>query len=240
MISSIKGRVIAAVCAALMVAAPATAQVVGTPGAPSGFGLAGNVVAFSLSGSYGSKRGTGPQSTRYDASTSVVFGFGDPVDGIGLQIGANLTSFRKFGKSGFVTVGAHKMFQLSEAGIYSVALNIDNIAPWGDSKKNKLSGNLIVSYMTGFGPQLGLVTVGVTNNTTPNRKLKPVFGISTGVTETSSVGFGHAGDTSTIGMTFAPQALQGASISVAANRNWKTRQNGVTVDIGRAFALKGF
>jgi opacity protein-like surface antigen len=239
MISSIKRRLMAALCAALVVSAPATAQVVGTPGVPSGFGLAGNVVAFSLSGSYSDRRRAGSNATRFDASTAVVFGFGDPVDGIGFQLGANLTSFRKFGKSGFVTVGMHKMFQLSDAGIYSVALNVDNIAPWGDAKSNKLSGNIVASYMTGFGSQLGLVTVGVTNNTTPTRKLKPIFGISRGVTERSSVGFGHAGDSSTIGMTFAPAALQGASVSIAANHNWKTRQNGVTVDIGRAFALRG-
>jgi hypothetical protein len=239
MISSIKRRCLAAICAAMVVTAPATAQVVGTQGAPSGFGLAGNVVAFSLSGSYGERRGTGPRSSRFDASTAVVFGFGDPVDGVGFQVGANLTSFRKFGKSGFVTVGIHKMFQLSDAGIYSVALNVDNIAPWGDSKANKLSGNIVASYMTGFGSQLGLVTVGITNNTTPTRKLKPIFGISRGVTDTSAVGFAHAGDTSTLSVIFAPQALQGMSVSVGANRNWKTRQNGLTVDIGRAFALRG-
>ena len=234
--SILKGCAVASFGVALAVTAPASAQVVGTPGAPSAFGLAGGVGAASITGTYGPRRG--PNLTRFDASTALTFGFGDPVDGLGVQVGANLTSFRKFGKSGFLTLGVHKMFQASDAGIYSVGVNVENIAPWGDAKRNKVSGNVVVSYMTSFGDKLGLITVGATN-TTPGRKVEPILAVGMGLTDTSSVSLSQVGDRTTLGTTFAVSALSGASVNLSAARDWKTKQNFFVVDVTTAFNFMG-
>ena len=90
-----------ATAAAIALGAPAaTAQTIGMAGIPSGFGVAGNVVALSFSGSYSQQlRGVVPNQTHWDAATSATFGFGNPVSGVGVEVGINLTSFRRFGQS---------------------------------------------------------------------------------------------------------------------------------------------
>ncbi len=222
----------------MLMIAPAAAQVVGTPGAPSAFGLPQGVVAGSLSGSYQNRSRGGEQPTRYDASTSLMVGLGNTVDGIGFQLGTNITSFRNFGASGYFTVGVHKVFQTSEQGVYSVAANLDYLAPWGDSRENKPSGNLLLSYMTGFGPRLGLVTLGVANNTRFDRRPVGVFGLGVGISDESSISFAQLGRRSTIGLTTAPAALRGASLSVGLSRDWSSRTNLLTVDIGHSFNIR--
>ena len=231
-----KSCVAVAFGAAMAVTAPAAAQVVGTPGAPSAFGLAGGIASVSLTGTYGPPRGVG--LTRFDASTSFAVGFGDPVDGIGFQVGANLTSFRKFGKSGFLTVGVHKMFQTSEAGVYSVGVNLENIAGWGDVKGKKVSGNIVASYMTSFGDQLGLITVGATNSTA-NNKVAGILAVGMGVSESTSISLAQVGNRSTLGYTIATPALSGLTINMSVARDWKAKENYFAVDLATSFNLLG-
>ena len=232
-------RIVTATClAAQLLVAPAGAQVVGTPGAPSAFGLSQGSVAAALSGSYENRSRGGLRPTRFDASTSILIGFGDPVDGIGFQLGTTITSFRDFGAAGYFTLGAHKMFQTSEHGIYSVAANLDYLAPWGESRENKPSGNLLLSYMTGFGPRLGLVTLGVANNTRFDRRPVGVFGVGVGISDETSISFAQLGERSTIGLTTAPAALRGATLSVGLSRDWSSRTSLLTVDIGRSFNIR--
>ncbi len=216
---------------------PVAAQVAGTPGVPTGFGLAGNVVGLSLSGSFGPERGN-PPDTNFDASSALTFGFGNPVSGLGVQVGANLTSFRNFGQSGFLTFGVHRMFQLNDKGVFSVAANVNNIAPWGDSRNNDLSGSLVGSYLTGFGPRLGVITLGVGNSGDAENDVLGIFAIGAGITPTSSVGIGQVGDTTSLGVTLAPAALRGGSIAVSVNRDWNDNENTLVVDLGRIFSLK--
>jgi hypothetical protein len=235
--NAFRGGFACAFALALAIAAPATGQVVGTPGAPSAFGLSGGVGAVSLTGSYGKPRG-GVGVTRFDASTAFGVGFGDPVDGVGVQVGVNITSFRKFGDSGYFTAGVHKMFQLSDAGVYSIGINIENIATWGDAKQSKLGANVIGSYMTSINGQLGLITVGATNAVLGN-KPTGIFAVGMGVTETSSIALSQLGNRSTLGYTIAPSGLSGTSVNLSVARDWKSKENSVAVDLISSFNLFG-
>lgn len=97
----------------------------GIAAVPSGFGLSNGTASLSLVGSYGPERG-GQDSTRFDESTALAVGFGDPVNGLALEFGVVNTSFRNFGASGFFTVGVNHQFSYA-GGIGSVAVTISDI-----------------------------------------------------------------------------------------------------------------
>lgn len=215
----------------------AAAEAIGTPGVPSAFGLAGGGVGISLSGSFGPQRGSSGEDTRFDASSGVTFGFGNPVTGVGVQSGIALTSFRDFGASGYLTLGVHKMFQSSDAGIYSVALNASHIAPWGDSEALDPGISLLGSYLTSFGSNFALVTVGVGNDMNDERDVQGIFGVGVGVGESYAVSIGQVGDRTSIGLTVSPDLLAGTSLGISVNHDWDTHDNTLVVDIGRTFSL---
>lgn len=217
---------------------PAAAQTVGTAGVPTGFGLAGGVLALSASGSYGPERNPPADTTRYDGSGSVMLGFGDPVAGLGVQGGVNVTSFRDFGESGYLSLGAHKMFQTSEAGVYSVALNVTHIEPWGDAEGLDPGVSLVGSYLTSVGGRLALVSLGAATDTNNARDVEAVFGFGLGVSDNLAVSLGQVGQRTAVGMTFAPTMLAGNSLSVSVNHNHDTGDNTLVVDLGRVFSLK--
>jgi hypothetical protein len=216
---------------------PAVAQTVGTAGVPTGFGLAGGVVALSASGSYGPERNPPADSTRYDGSGSVMLGFGDPVAGLGVQGGVNITSFRDFGESGYLSLGAHKMFQINDAGLYSVALNVSHIEPWGDAELLDPGVSLVGSYMTSIGGRLALISLGAATDTNDARDVEAVFGFGVGLNDNLAVSIGQVGQRTALGMTFSPAMLAGNSLSLSVNHDHDTGDNTFVVDLGRAFSL---
>lgn len=222
----------------LLVPALSSAQTIGTPGVPSGFGLAGGVAAVSVSGSYGSSRG-GPDDTRFDASTALTLGFGNPVTGVGLQGGVNLTSFRNFGASGFFTLGAHKMFQTSGKGIYSVALTGSQIAPWGDSADQEIAMQIVGSYLTSVGGRLALFTLGAGNDSDGENSVIGMIGAGIGITDRVAVSVGQVDQRTSLGLTFSPDYFAGNSVSVSLNYDRVEDDTKLTVDLGRVFALMG-
>jgi hypothetical protein len=213
----------------------ASAGTIGTPGVPSGFGLAGGVAGLSISGSYGSDRG----DSRFDASTALTFGFGNPVTGVGIQPGLSITSFRDFGASGYLSFGLHKMFQTSEAGIYSVALNFSHLASWGDAKRLKPGASLVGSYLTSFGSNLALVSIGLGTDMNDRRAVQGIVGIGMGLRASYAVGIGQVGNRTALGLTSSPVWLSGGSVSVSLNHDWKTRDTRLAVDLARSFNLFG-
>jgi hypothetical protein len=226
-----------AAVAVMGTALPAMAQTVGTAGVPSGFGLAGGVLALSASGSYGEERNPPADRTRYDGSGAVMLGFGDPVAGLGVQGGVNVTSFRDFGESGYLSLGVHKMFQTSDAGIYSVALNVSHIEPWGDAELLDPGVSLVGSYMTSIGGRLALISLGAATDTNDARDTEAVFGFGIGLNDNVAVGLGQVGQRTALGMTFSPAMLAGNSVSVSVNHDHDTGDNTLVVDLGRAFNL---
>lgn len=215
----------------------ASAETVGTAGVPTGFGLAGGTLAFSVSGSYGSPRNPPVDDTRFDGSGSVMAGFGNPVDGLGLHGGVSVTSFRDFGASGSLTLGAHKMFQTSEAGIYSIALNATNLAPWGDAKRLDTGVSLVGSYLTSINGRFALFSAGATTDSNAARDVEGVFGFGIGVTDNLGLSIGQVGDRTALGVTLSPSLLAGNSVSISANHNHSTDENTLVIDIGRAIGL---
>lgn len=219
---------------ALGVATPVTAQTVGTAGVPSGLGLAGDAAAVSISGSYGPERSK-TDKTRLDASGSVLAGFGDPVVGFGVHGGINVTSFRNFGASGYFSLGVHKMFQTSEAGIYSVALNIGHLAPWGDAKNEDESFSLVGTYLTSVVGRLAMFTLGAATDTNAYRDLDGVVGVGIGLSKNVAVSVGQVGHRTAVGLTLSPAMFGGNSVSVSVNRDHYRNENKLVVDLGRAF-----
>jgi hypothetical protein len=223
---------------ALSCGATASAQTVGIADVPSGFGLAGGVLAFSLAGSYGPERGpVGPDNTRFDASSAILAGFGNPVAGLGVQGGINLTSFRNFGESGYFSFGVHKLFQTSDAGVYSVALNVGHLAPWGDAKRLDPGVSLVGTYLTSLGGNLAMISVGAATDNNDARDVKGVFGFGLGVSDTVALSIGQAGNRTALGVTFAPSLFAGNFLSVSINHNRDTNDNTLVVNIGRAFSI---
>ena len=221
----------------MSVGVQASAQTVGTAGVPTGFGLAGGVLSFSVSGAYGPERNPPVDNTRFDASGAVMVGFGDPVAGVGVQGGVNLTSFRRFGESGYLSFGVHKMFQTSDAGVYSVALNVSHIAPWGDAERLDPGVSLVGTYLTSVGGNLAMFTLGAGTDTNNARDVEGVIGFGIGVSDTMAVSIGQVGQRTALGVTFAPSLLAGNSLSVSVNHNHDTNDNTLVFDIGRSFSL---
>lgn len=215
----------------------ASAETVGTAGVPTGFGLSGETLAFSVSGSYGSPRNPPADDTRFDASGTVMAGFGNPVDGLGLHGGVSVTSFRDFGASGSLTLGVHKMFQTSEAGIYSVALNATNLAPWGNARGLDTGVSLVGSYLTSINGRFALFSAGATTDSNTARDVDGVFGFGIGITDNLGLSIGQVGDRTALGVTLSPSLLAGNSVSISANHNHSTDENTLVIDIGRAIGL---
>ncbi len=218
--------------------APAQAQLVATPGVPTAFGLPDGVLAVALSGSYATRNRRGLAPTHFDGSSALAYGIGDPVDSLGFQLGATVTSTRRFGRSGYLSFGAYKLFQRDDRGVYALAANLDYLGRWGEGREMRPSGNVLLSYMTGFGENLGLVTLGVANNTRFDRRVVGVFGLGMGVTDRSSISLAQMGSRTTLGLTSAPALLTGTTLSAGLSRDWSTKTNMLTVDIGRNFTLR--
>ncbi|TVP74217.1 MAG: hypothetical protein EA339_00870 [Rhodobacteraceae bacterium] len=200
--------------------------------------MSDGVLALSQSGSYASRSRRGLAPTHFDGSSALAYGFGDPVDSLGYQLGATVTSTRRFGRSGYLSFGVYKLFQRDDRGVYAIAANLDYLGRWGEGREMRPSGNLLVSYMTGFGENLGLVTLGVANNTRFDRRVVGVFGLGVGVTERSSISLAQMGSRTTLGVTSAPELLRGTTISAGLSRDWGTKTNVLAVDIGRNFTLR--
>lgn len=228
-----------AVLVTLLCGFQVSAETVGTAGVPTGFGLAGGALGVSLSGSYGEPRNPPTDNTRFDASGAVMAGFGNPVDGLGFQAGVSITSFRNFGKSGSLTLGVHKMFQTSEAGLYSVALNATNLAPWGDAEQLDAGASLVGSYLTSMGGKLALISLGAANDTNAARDVEGIFGFGIGLTDDVGVSIGQAGSRTAVGMSFATNVIAGNSLNISVSHDADTDDNTLVFDLSRTFNLFG-
>ncbi len=231
-------KIATAVALAVGFGGQVAAQTIGTAGVPTGFGIAGGTLALSMSGSYGPERTGGPNPTNGDASGSVLLGFGNPVSGLGVQGGVNVTSFRNFGASGYLSFGVHKMFQANERGVYSIALNGSHLAPWGDAERLDPGASLVGSYLTSLGGNLAMISLGAATDTNNARDVEGIFGFGIGVSQNVAVSIGQIGnDRTAVGVSFAPSLLGGNTLSVSVNHNHRTNDNTLVVDIGRAFGL---
>jgi len=211
---------------------------VGTAAVPSGFGLHGNTFAAAISGTYGQWRG-GAGSDRLDGSAAFSFGFGDPVDGLGVQADINVTSFRNFGASGYLSLTAHRMFQTSQAGVYSVALSATHLGSWGNSAWVRPGYKLVGSYMFGLDGRLAVVSVGVADNQNMSRRAEGILGFGLAVSDDWAVSAGWVGDQSVLGATWRPAALGGATLAISLRGIEDRNRRLIGFDLSRSFNLMG-
>lgn len=209
----------------------------GTAGLSTAFGLSGNTLGLTFSGSYGPPRGI--DATRYDASTALSLGLGNPVSGVGLQFDANLTSFRNFGVSGNFSASIHKMFQFNDKGVYSVMLSAGNLGAWGDAATLPENASVIGSYMFGIGPHPAVVTLGATTALNPNNDIEAIGSFGYSLNSDWAVSVGFAGDTPVVGATWQPAFLSNTPISISISDIDDDAQRKLSIDIGHTFSLTG-
>jgi len=191
---------------------------------PSGFGLSGGNLSLSLSGTYGPERSPNDDDNdRFDASTAVAFGFGDPVSAVGVELGLVLSSFRDFGASGFLTVGVNRQFAF-EGGVTSINVSASNLAAWGDAENNDVSYSVVgsVAYALGNTPMVTTLGYGTSYGTGFGFSEDDcyvecegiVFGIGAGISETWAISAGVVGDHSILGATYFPATVEGLSANI--------------------------
>jgi hypothetical protein len=228
---------LASTAATAQTGTPITKLTLGTAGLSTAFGLSGETVALSFSGSYGPVRGPGGE--RLDASTAISLGLGNPVSGLGLQIDANLTSFRNFGVSGNFSANLHKMFQVNDKGVFSVMLAAGNLGAWGDAAALPENASLIGSYMFGIGSHPAIVTLGATTALNPANDIEAIGSFGYSLNSDWAVSIGFAGDTPVVGATWQPDFLQNTPISVSISDINDETQRKLSIDISRTFSLTG-
>jgi len=208
---------------------------IATPGVPSGFGLAGNAWAVSLSGAVDNAR---PAGNALDASTSLAFGVGDPVAGIGVQGVLNLTSFRRFGASGFATLTLHRMFQNANDGLYSIAASVTYISPWGDSLGQPLGGSVIGSYLFGVDGRLAVVTLGAASDLNAARRIQAVVGFGVQLSDTVAISGGWVGNQTVLGLGWRPEFLGGTSMNLSIRSIESDARRAIGFDVNYALNVR--
>lgn len=209
----------------------------GTAGLSTAFGMSGNTVALTFSGSYGPPRA--PDNTRFDASTAVSLGLGNPVSGLGLQFDMNLTSFRQFGESGNFSANIHKMFQLNNKGVYSVMLSAGNLGAWGNATRLPENASVIGSYMFGIGAHPAVLSLGATTALNINKDVEAIGSFGYSLNSDWAVSVGFAGDTPVVGATWQPEFLPNTPISISISDIDDEAQRKLSIDIGHTFNLTG-
>ncbi|MCC6007000.1 MAG: hypothetical protein JJU40_04935 [Rhodobacteraceae bacterium] len=208
----------------------------GIAAVPSGFGLSGGTASVSLSGSYGPPRG--PDNTRFDASTAIAAGFGNPATAVGVEVGLVNTSFRRFGHSGFFTLGVNRQFPI-EGGTGSVSVSASNIAGWGDSRNNPVAGTIVASFAYSINGRPVMATIGAGSRLTRNNEAGIIAGFGMSVAPDWAISAGVVGDSPIIGASYFPPMLEGASVNFSL-RDFDRGSNTVFgVDLGYAFNLFG-
>ncbi|MGQ0609736.1 MAG: hypothetical protein ACT4N9_01335 [Paracoccaceae bacterium] len=183
---------------------------VSVQGVGSGTVAPGGTVFGSISGTLDRVGGSG-----MDGSLSFGTAFGDPEEGIGVNVSANITSVHlsDFGDSGFLAVSMGTRLGLSMPTY--VSLGVNNIAGWGDSAANDLSASAAV---TTFGTLPGgsalpvMVTLGL--DAVAGGSLTPFGGVGVGFTEFFGASVSHDGSNLNLGVGFTLPGIEGLSGSV--------------------------
>lgn len=209
----------------------------GIAAVPSGFGLSNGTASLSFAGSYGPERG-GPDNTRFDASTALSVGFGDPMNAVAFEFGVVNTSFRDFGESGFFTVGVNRQFSYA-GGIGSVALTVSDIEGWGDSSDNDISGTAIASFVYNINGRPVMATIGAGSSLTSDEEAGIIAGFGMSVAPDWAVSAGIVGESPILGASYFPAALDGASVNFSLRDLDEGDDAIIGIDLGYSFNLFG-
>ena len=166
-------------------------------GVPSARVAPGGTVFMSISGA--DKRAQTGEDI--DGSLAVGAAFGDAEQGIGAQVHASITSADPddFGDSGYLGAKFGGRV-LRDWGQNYLALSISNLAPWGDSKDEPVTGRLIGTKVVRMGPFANgesypvMLTAGIGSHVTDDEDPGVFGGIGVGLTQNLSVSLSHDGD----------------------------------------------
>lgn len=223
---------------ALAFAPPTAAQTqVATSALPTGFGLGMGDIALGFSALHGPWRGTGPDRTRYDASTSLAYGFGDPNALVGIDFAANITSFRDFGASGYLSVSLHRRMQFAGGAIGSVNLTATHLAGWGDSSVLDPAYTLVGSYAGVFGGRRVMVSAGVGDGFHRARGTEGLLAVGVAVAPGVAVSGGFIGSSPVIGASWFPGFLPNSVVNLSVRDIDDSARRTVGIDIGYSFNL---
>lgn len=158
-----------------------------------------------------------------DGSLSFGAGFGSAEDGIGFQFTANISSLTgDFGDSGYLALKASR--RVSGPGRLPVYLALDaqNLAPWGDSEDNEESLDLIVTAFPtvdlGAGPRPMMFTLGAGTNVRDDDTEPGIYlGAGLGLTRHFAVSAAWTGEDVTLGTGFRFDALPNMQFSASVD-----------------------
>lgn len=179
-------------------------------GIGSGNVASGGTVFGSVTGTLERVGGAG-----MDGSLSFGTAFGDPEEGIGVNVSANITSVQidDFGDSGFFSLSMGTRLGVSMPTYVSVGVN--NIAGWGDSAANDISANAAVTtigQMPGGSSTPVMFTLGI--DAVSGGGISGFGGIGVGLTEHFGASVSHDGSNVNVGVGFTLPGVEGFSGSM--------------------------
>jgi hypothetical protein len=184
-------------------------------GAPSAYAASKGQGFIGLSGIYDyDGKGMVDGNGRVDGSMSAGVGFGDPVEGIGIELSGNITSLRQtFGDSGQAGVKIHRIVNSNYRT--SVAIASTDAVRWGQAKLSsrsqyiavtsdlpvRLIGNypLSVTLGAGNGSYRSLASV-----TSGDNKLGVFGSIGTQLSERTALSISQLGGRTNVGLGLTP------------------------------------
>jgi len=201
---------------------------------PSGFGLSQGVLGISLSGLY---TPNGPRDI--DGDMGLALGFGDPINAIGFEVSADITSLENdFADSGYFNLSAHRQFRFNN-GYGSVNTTISGTGAFGTAAAREVGGSLVGTFVTGTQARPYMVTLGIANDLTLAQDVQGILGVGVGLNEVWAVSAGIYGDNNAIGVTYFPPFLPNAVVQVSLRNLDDRARRGIGFDIGYAFNLFG-
>lgn len=202
---------------------------------PSGFGASGGVFGVSLSGLWGP---THPPHD-LDGDIGLSLGFGDPINGLGFEVSADITSLHNdFADSGYFNLSAHRQFRF-QGGYGSVNATVSGIGSFGTASARDVGGSLVGTFVTGTPSRPYMITVGIANDLNLAQDVQGVLGVGVGLNDQWAVSAGIWGDNNAIGVTYFPRWMPNGVIDVALRNLDDSDRRGLGFNIGYAFNMFG-
>ena len=201
---------------------------------PSGFNLPHGMGAISISGLYGPRH-----VGRFDGDMGMALGFGDPVDGIGFAVSADITSLENdFADSGYFNVSAHRRFS-GNGGYGSVNATISGLGAFGSASARQVGGSVVVSWVSGTAGLPYMITAGIANDITLTQEVQGILGFGLGLSDQWAVSAGINGNNNSLSVTYFPSFLSNSAVQVSLRNLGDSTRRGIGIDVGYAFNLFG-
>ena len=177
-----------------------------------------------------------------DGDLALGYVFGNPVTGLSVTTGVNITSLEDFGEDGSFDLSVARMLRASGNSATFIGASAGNIFAWGSAKLDDENYSAYVSHLVGFQTAGGEVpvqfTLGYGDNTTREDNgsglmKEGVFaGVGVGLTETLSASISATTTQANIGFTMVVPQVPGLGVSLGmydVTDNTDRRQGALSV-----------